>query len=156
MTFTMLVHLFSALLDFLSLFARSEQEKDLEILLLRQQVRILQRTRTRPPPLSGGRKCPWPYWLANWSKGPGTPVLGSARACSCSRLKPCCGGIGSSCATSGPFNASHLQAGRGSRWNSKRSSYDWPERTRVGAMANSRANCSNSVIGWDARPFETF
>jgi hypothetical protein len=44
MTFTMLAHLVSALLDLLSLFAQSEQEKDLEILLLRQQIRILQRT----------------------------------------------------------------------------------------------------------------
>jgi hypothetical protein len=52
MTFTMLARLFSVLLDFLSLLTRPEYEKDLEILLLRQQVRILQRTRTRPPRLS--------------------------------------------------------------------------------------------------------
>jgi hypothetical protein len=47
MTFTMLAYLFSVLLDLLSLFARSEREKDLEILLLRQQIRILQRTHAR-------------------------------------------------------------------------------------------------------------
>ena len=35
MTFTVLAHLFSALLDVLGLFARSEREKELEILLLR-------------------------------------------------------------------------------------------------------------------------
>ena len=44
MTFTVLAHLFSALLDVLRLFTRSEREKALEILLLRQQIRILQRT----------------------------------------------------------------------------------------------------------------
>jgi len=52
MFFTVMAHFFSALLDFLSLFARSEREKDLEILLLRQQLRILQRNRPRPPRLS--------------------------------------------------------------------------------------------------------
>lgn len=35
-------------LDLLGLLARSEPENDLEILLLRQQIRILQRTRARP------------------------------------------------------------------------------------------------------------
>jgi putative transposase len=40
------------------LFARSECEKDLEILLLRQQLRILQRTRTHPPRLSWWEKVP--------------------------------------------------------------------------------------------------
>ena len=34
MLFTVVAHLFSVLLDFLSLLARSEREKDLEILLL--------------------------------------------------------------------------------------------------------------------------
>ena len=58
MTFAVLAHLFSALLDFLRLFGRSDQEKDLEILLLRQQLRILQRTRTRPPRLSWWEKVP--------------------------------------------------------------------------------------------------
>lgn len=58
MTFAVLAPLFSALLDFLSLFARSEREKDLEILLLRQQLRILQRTRSHPPRLSWWEKVP--------------------------------------------------------------------------------------------------
>jgi hypothetical protein len=47
MTFTMLAHFFSALLDLLSLLVRSEREKGLEIFLLRQQIRILQRTHSR-------------------------------------------------------------------------------------------------------------
>ena len=58
MTFTMLAYLFSALLDLLSLFARSEREKDLEIFLLRQQIRILQRTHARPSRLSWWEKLP--------------------------------------------------------------------------------------------------
>jgi hypothetical protein len=58
MIFRVIAHLFSALLDFLSLLARSEREKDLENLLLRQQLRILQRTQTRPPRLSWWEKLP--------------------------------------------------------------------------------------------------
>jgi putative transposase len=58
MPFSVLAHLFSALLDFLSLLVRSEREKDLEILLLRQQLRILQRTHSRPPRLSWWEKVP--------------------------------------------------------------------------------------------------
>jgi putative transposase len=48
----------ATLLDFLHLLGQSDQEKDLEILLLRQQVRLLQRTRTRPPRLSWWEKVP--------------------------------------------------------------------------------------------------
>lgn len=58
MTFTALAHLFSTLLDCLHLLGRSDQEKDVEILLLRQQVRILQQTRTRPPRLAWWEKVP--------------------------------------------------------------------------------------------------
>jgi putative transposase len=58
MTFPVLARLFSVLLDFLSLLARPEYEKDLEILLLRQQLRILQRTRPRPRRLFWWEKMP--------------------------------------------------------------------------------------------------
>jgi putative transposase len=58
MAFAVFAHLFSTLIDLLSLFARSEREKDLEILLLRQHLRILQRTRARPPRLSWWEKLP--------------------------------------------------------------------------------------------------
>ena len=56
MIFAMLAYLFSVILDVLRLFGQSDQEKDVEILLLRQQLRILQRTRTRPPRLSWWEK----------------------------------------------------------------------------------------------------
>ena len=58
MTFTVLAHLFSALLDVLRLYTWSEREKALEILLLRQQIRILQRTHARPSHLSWWEKLP--------------------------------------------------------------------------------------------------
>ena len=58
MFFAVLAHLFSVLLDLLGMLARSECEKELEILLLRQQIRILQRTHARPPRLSWWEKLP--------------------------------------------------------------------------------------------------
>jgi len=58
MTFTVLAHLFSVLLDVLRLFTLSDREKALEILLLRQQIRILQRTHARPSRLSWWEKLP--------------------------------------------------------------------------------------------------
>jgi putative transposase len=58
MIFALLARLFSVLLDLLSLLVRSDREKDLEILLLRQQLRILQRTQARPPRLSWWEKLP--------------------------------------------------------------------------------------------------
>ena len=52
MTFKLLAHLYSVFLDTLRLFGRSNQEQDLDILLLRQHVRILKRKHTRLPRLS--------------------------------------------------------------------------------------------------------
>ena len=54
----MLAHLFSVLLDLFGLLARTEHEKDLEILLLRQQLRIMRRAHTRRPRLSWWEKLP--------------------------------------------------------------------------------------------------
>ena len=69
MTFRVFAHLFSLLLDLLGLFARSELEKDLEILLLRQQIRLLQRTRPRSPRLSWWDKFPLTILAAKLVQG---------------------------------------------------------------------------------------
>jgi hypothetical protein len=69
MAFVVFAHLFSALLDVLKLPARSEREKDLEIVLLGQQVRIMQRTRTRPPRLAWWEKLPLTLLTAKLVRG---------------------------------------------------------------------------------------
>src|SRR5215472_9314865 len=69
MTFIVLAHLFSVLLDVLSMCTRSEREKDLEILLLRQQIRILQRTHSRPSRLSWWEKLPLTILAGKLVKG---------------------------------------------------------------------------------------
>jgi hypothetical protein len=58
MPFAVFVSLCSVVLDLLGLLARSERENPLEILLLRQQLRILQRTQARTPRLSWWEKLP--------------------------------------------------------------------------------------------------
>jgi hypothetical protein len=58
MIVTLVVQLFSILVDLLRLHSKSEREKELEIVLLRQQIRILQRTRSRSPRLSWWDKLP--------------------------------------------------------------------------------------------------
>ena len=56
MIFAFLRHLLSCLLDLLAVLGRSAQDKDLEILLLGHQLRILQRKHPHPPRLSRWEK----------------------------------------------------------------------------------------------------
>ena len=58
MIVTLVAHLFSILFDLVRSLSQSEREKELEIALLRQQIRILQRTRSRSPRLSWWDKFP--------------------------------------------------------------------------------------------------
>ncbi|HEY7414409.1 MAG TPA: helix-turn-helix domain-containing protein [Ktedonobacteraceae bacterium] len=69
MAFAVVAHLFSMLLDLVSLLVRSDREKDLEILLLRQQIRLLQRKRTCTPRLSWWEKLPLVLLVAKLVKG---------------------------------------------------------------------------------------
>ncbi len=56
MIFFLLAHAFSVLLDLIRLGRQTPQDKDLEILLLRQQLRILQRKQPHPPCISRWEK----------------------------------------------------------------------------------------------------
>ena len=56
MMFFALGRIFSLLLDLVTVVGRSNHEKDLEILLLRQQLRILQRKQPHPPRLARWEK----------------------------------------------------------------------------------------------------
>ena len=52
MIFTLLMSLFSIFLDLLAILGVAKSEKDMEIIILRQQVRILQRKVKTPPRIS--------------------------------------------------------------------------------------------------------
>ncbi len=56
MVYFILAQLLSFLLDLVAMLRLSDHEKDLELLLLRQQVRILQRKLNHPPRISRGEK----------------------------------------------------------------------------------------------------
>jgi hypothetical protein len=120
MTFAKLAHLFSTLLDFLRLLGRSDQEKDLEILLVRQQLRRLQRTRTHPPRLAWWGKAPLAMLVGKLVQRARHSRARLSQASSCSRLKPCCGGTTIWCDVNGPFTTNLLWVDRVSQWNLKR------------------------------------
>lgn len=56
MMFFVLGRIVSILLDLIAVVGRSEHQKELEILLLRQQLRILQRKHPHPPRLAHWEK----------------------------------------------------------------------------------------------------
>ena len=56
MTFFLVAHIFTFLLDLIGLSRQTDHGKDVEILLLRQQLRILQRKQPRPPRISRWEK----------------------------------------------------------------------------------------------------
>ena len=56
MFFSVLAHLVGLLLDLGRLRIRTDQSKDVEVLLLRRQLAILQRTQARPPRLTRWEK----------------------------------------------------------------------------------------------------
>ena len=56
MIYCILAHILTFLLDLIATLQCSQDEKDLEILLLRQQLRILQRKHAHPPRLSRWEK----------------------------------------------------------------------------------------------------
>ncbi len=56
MLFFLLAQVFSLLLDLIGLSRQTDHDKDLEILLLRQQLRILQRKQPQPPRISRWEK----------------------------------------------------------------------------------------------------
>jgi hypothetical protein len=55
MIFIVLAQLLSFLLDLVATARLSDREKDLKLLLLRQQLRTLQRKQAHPPPENPGR-----------------------------------------------------------------------------------------------------
>ncbi len=56
MTFFLVAHIFSLLIDLIGLSRQTDHGKDVEILLLRQQLRSLQRKQPRPPRISRWEK----------------------------------------------------------------------------------------------------
>jgi hypothetical protein len=64
MVITLVVHLFSILFDLVRSLSQSEREKELEIVLLRKPLRILQRTRSRSPRLCWWEKLPLAHFAA--------------------------------------------------------------------------------------------
>jgi putative transposase len=110
---------------FLVLAGADDGTKDLEILVLRQQLQVLRRKAGHPRFTALDRSC----LQRQAARFPGS----AGHRCSWSRRRRCYAGTANSCDASGPAATSASLAGR--RWTprSSRSCCDWPGRTLAGA-----------------------
>ena len=81
MIFALLVQLLSVVLDLLSVLVRSDREEDLEIALLRQQIRQLQRARAHRLRLSWWEKLPLALLAAKLIQGTNISRVRLSRRC---------------------------------------------------------------------------
>ncbi len=97
----LVLHIFRLLLELLATRHLSDRQKDIEILLLRHQLRILQR---KLPSSRSARVSVWekgilavlsPYSPSNSENALLAQASGSMRPLCSSNLTPCCGGTGS-------------------------------------------------------------
>lgn len=152
MLYFLLANAFSLLLDLIWLNRRTDKDKDLEILLLRQQLRILQRKQSAPPRVSRWEKLTLVVLARKL-----TPLTASARArlgqvFSSSSPTHCSNGIGNSCADNGPSRKDHQLADRQRVLNSRHCSSGWRKKIRPGAMVSWRENSASSGTTSDAQP----
>jgi hypothetical protein len=63
MVWSVLCHLFSCLVDLFTLRPLTDAQKDIQILLLRQQLHVLQRKARQPKRFLGSKRHCWPFWL---------------------------------------------------------------------------------------------
>ena len=130
----------------LVLSATDEATKDLEIMVLQQQLRAYSAARLAAP---GS-----PPSTASCSQRPAARFPdGGGGHCSWSPLRRCCVGTANSCDASGPTGrradlAGHHSTPRSSRW-----CCGWQGRTRAGAACGSAGSCASSASGWAPRRF---
>ena len=114
---------------------RDDVAREIEILLLRHQLRVL--TRGRRMPLRHRDRSCWPRPLS--SRG------GIAGTRSRSHRRRCCAGIATWCGAIGPTDAGGERGGHGSAARPPRSSCVWPRKTRAGAIVACRVSCVSSA-----------
>jgi hypothetical protein len=111
MVFFVLATLLSWCLDLRTLRFRSVRDKDLEILLLRRPLAILQRAQKRPLRLSRWEKMGLAVLLSTLRSLPTESRLRMQESLRIVTPAPACAGIRSSCAGSGPSGRSGHQEG---------------------------------------------
>jgi hypothetical protein len=136
MPFLVLHLVFSFLLDLAHVLARSDQEQALELLLLRQQLRLYERQAGSPGPRAARRSCS-PHWPPGCPTSRGWP--------SSSPRPPCCAGIARSSGVCGRSTTARDQGGRRSPRHASSSSCAWHARIPAGATASSKASWARSA-----------
>lgn len=62
MFFRVILFIWDFVLGVIAVRGMTDDEKDVEILLLRQQLRIVERKQERGPQIRAGRRCRWWPW----------------------------------------------------------------------------------------------
>jgi hypothetical protein len=132
-------------LSWLVLLARSDTAKDIEILVLRQEVAVLRRTNPRPTPT----------WLDRAMLSALSKLLPtSLRQLRWCHRERCCAGTPNSSPADGPTRtdgqADHPPHRRSELWCCR-----WRARIPAGATEGFRASWSDSAIPWPPRPCGT-
>ena len=146
-------HFVAFLVDLVVGARRGDRDKDLQILVLRHQVRLLQRQRPRPPRLTRGEKLTLAVLaaaLARLTAGPrqpARPVPAPVQAGHDPRS-----GTANWSGASGPTGGRSGAVARPSRPRWRRSSSGWRGRTRAGGIAASRASWASSATPSAPRP----
>src|SRR5439155_8462520 len=119
MPFLALHVVLSFLLDLAHVLTRRDHDQALELVLLRQQLRLYERTATQPRP-SRWEKAPWP---------PSPPSCPTWRGWPSSSGPPrCCAGIARLSSGNGPSTTARNAGGRRSRRPASSSSCAWHAR----------------------------
>ena len=143
MIWFMIGHLFSTLLEWLSIGRLSEQEKDLEILLLRQQLVILERKLDKPILPSRIEKLTIAVVAAKLKATTKYSTTQRGRSFVCSNPKRFCDGIATWSVGSGRIAMPNGSGDHGPATRLRDSSSVSCERMRIGAMAKSKARSAS-------------
>ncbi len=152
MFFFVLAHVWSALLDLIWCGRHAGRDTDIEILLLRQQLRILQRKQPRPPRISRWEKLALLMLAGKLTRLSTSARQRLAQVVVLFKPEPCSHGTVSSYAENGPSRSKHGPDDHRSIPSSKRCSCVWPRRTQDGATVRCRANSANWGTTSGVRP----
>jgi hypothetical protein len=110
MLFLLLIHVCLLLIDVIWLGRRCDIEKDIEIRLVRQQVRILQRTQPRSPRISRWEQRTLVLLVNNLTARTTSARTWISQVVLLCTPDPCWRGSGNGCAAYGPSKPRHRRA----------------------------------------------
>ncbi len=146
MFYLLLAQIVSLLLDLCAVIRRAERHKDLQILLLRQHLRMLQRHHPKQPRLSRWEKLTLAVLAGTRIDFGSSAKANWTRCCPCSSPPRSYVGTAISSVARGPSTSDASPVDQQLIPRSKRCCCAWPKQTRVGASATSKVSCATSAM----------